>query len=254
MNSIKHCYNRIATQWNERYENPVMRYRQQQEEIIISQYIKKGKILDLGCGTGKTIPFLKKFSHNVIGIDISKQMLRQAKTHDVKLYCTESTNLPLKDKSIDTIISLYGPLQHTNNPKVVLTEIKRVLKENGIIILSLENRKGFLPFMRRLFKGEYGKIRTLKLYKKKKVNFKKNIGVTLYYYTPKELYQLFKESKLKIITIRGVFFLLPPVFGKKEKELSFLQKILITLDKILLYIRPLNKYTTYLYVIAKHAQ
>ncbi len=49
---------------------------------ILTDFIKGNKALDFGCGTGRSTRFLQKLNFDVIGIDISKEMLNKAREFD----------------------------------------------------------------------------------------------------------------------------------------------------------------------------
>ena len=98
------------------------------------------EILDLGCGTGRFSQGLAaRFDANVLGIDPSMKMLRQAQVNragDRRVLhaggCAEA--IPLRANSIDMIfISMV--FHHFNDPELVAQECKRVLREHGHICL-----------------------------------------------------------------------------------------------------------------------
>src|SRR5574341_1320733 len=49
---------------------------------IISKHVGGNKALDFGCGTGRSTRFLRKLGFDVVGVDISKQMLKNARELD----------------------------------------------------------------------------------------------------------------------------------------------------------------------------
>lgn len=95
---------------------------------------KEGLILDLGCGTG----FITEKLGNAIGVDYSFGMLELC-PNDLIAVCADISNLPFKDSSFDFVFSLTA-LQDLNDCKSAVLEIKRVLKPNGRILLSVLNK------------------------------------------------------------------------------------------------------------------
>jgi len=61
---------------------------------------KKGKILDLGCGEGRFLPY------SDVGIDFSIGMIKRAKKKGKSLICASVLNLPFKSKSFDVAFSV----------------------------------------------------------------------------------------------------------------------------------------------------
>jgi SAM-dependent methyltransferase len=49
---------------------------------IISEHVVGGKAIDFGCGTGRSTRFLKKLGFNVVGVDISEDMVKKARELD----------------------------------------------------------------------------------------------------------------------------------------------------------------------------
>jgi len=97
------------------------------KQIISScKLLKQDFIVELGCGKGA----LKEIHPNYIGIDVSMFALRKYLTGK-KVIQADIQNLPLKDKSIDFIISIAA-IEHVPNPEKVFSEIDRVLKKERI--------------------------------------------------------------------------------------------------------------------------
>jgi ubiquinone/menaquinone biosynthesis C-methylase UbiE len=100
--------------------------------IIDLLKITNEKVLDVGCGTA----FYSYLFKDYTGIDNSKGMLDQSKSNVIH---GEAENLPFKDKSFDTVISITAIQNFTNMEKAV-QEIKRVAK-NKIAISILKKSK-----------------------------------------------------------------------------------------------------------------
>lgn len=100
------------------------------------------KVLDVGTGVGFFIEVLQEslsgFS-SIIGIDTKKEVLDKAieKYEDkrIKFMCMDGENLEFDSNSMD-IISISNTLHHLPNKEKVLSEMKRVLKPKGIIIIN----------------------------------------------------------------------------------------------------------------------
>jgi len=96
------------------------------------------KILDVGCGTGETLCFLKDLfpKSKLFGVDSSSLAIKYTKQKGHKNITKSLANkLPFKDNSFDAILFL-DVLEHISNDQVVITEAKRVLKKNGSIIIT----------------------------------------------------------------------------------------------------------------------
>lgn len=105
---------------------------------FIERYSAKGRVLDVGAGTGKILSDLKRKKWQVFGIDGEKEALFWAKKRGIKLKFLdlEKERLPFKDNYFDLVLSL-DTLEHLKNEGGPLKEIKRVLKPKGIVLITV---------------------------------------------------------------------------------------------------------------------
>ena len=92
-------------------------------------------ILDIGCGNGRNLNYKNKI---MIGNDLSFQQLKQCSNKNFITQC-DMLNLPFKDNSFDAILSIasFHHLSDIDSRHKCLLEIKRILKPNGKILLSV---------------------------------------------------------------------------------------------------------------------
>lgn len=141
-------YSAIAKGYNSLYIDEQMKKFENVRGLIND----KSLILDLGCGTG----FISEKLGNAVGIDYSIEMLKLC-PKNLRAVCADACNLPFKDESFDCVFSLTV-MQDINNIKQAVAEIKRVLKPNGKIILSVLNKKR-IEKIRALLKKEFKNLR-----------------------------------------------------------------------------------------------
>ncbi len=106
---------------------------------------KNAKVLDLGCGIGLTMSILAQEYKNCIGCDISKHSITATRSllaksglrRKVCLY--DGQRLPFRTGTFDVVTSLEV-IEHADNPKVMLSEIARVLKKDGILVITTANK------------------------------------------------------------------------------------------------------------------
>jgi ubiquinone/menaquinone biosynthesis C-methylase UbiE len=104
-------------------------------------YIKDKKVLDIACGTGYGLAFLKSTAKSVTGVDVDAVAAKQALSEcdaKARVLLGDGTNLPFIDESFDVVTS-FETLEHLFERKLFLSELKRVLKPNGLLILSTPN-------------------------------------------------------------------------------------------------------------------
>lgn len=115
---------------------------------------KEASVLDVGCGTGLLFEYVANKAEAIVGLDISRETLLQAKRHakkfaNVHLILADSDNVPLKEDVFSHVFALTL-IQNTPNPFKTLNEIKRVSKENAVIIVTGLKKKFPIKAFKRL--------------------------------------------------------------------------------------------------------
>lgn len=111
--------------------------------------------VDVGCSTGFTAAALADAGAAVIGLDIDVPGLRYASERfggSISFLCADGSALPFPDRSIDIVVfnHIY---EHVVDADAVMSEIRRVLRPDGVAYLGLGNRLGVvephyrLPFL-----------------------------------------------------------------------------------------------------------
>jgi len=109
--------------------------------VFALPYVKGKTVLDIACGTGYGLSFLKSEAQSVIGVDVDFQAIREAKKEcgeRSSVLLGDGTKLPLADESFDVVTS-FETLEHLHQRSLFLSELNRSLKRDGILILSTPN-------------------------------------------------------------------------------------------------------------------
>lgn len=98
---------------------------------------QKCKLLDIACGTGYGSEILRSANNNVIGMDISENAISYAKKNFPGRYETgDIQNLQFSDNYFDGIVC-FETIEHVDDDDKAIIELKRVLKVNGVLIISI---------------------------------------------------------------------------------------------------------------------
>lgn len=120
-----------------------------------TQFVAGKNVLDIASGEGYGSDILAKTANSVIGIDISDDAVNCAKNKYIKenleFMQGSIAKIPLDDNCVDVIIS-FETIEHVNEElqNAFMAEAKRVLKADGILIMSTPNR----PIYTELFNQE----------------------------------------------------------------------------------------------------
>lgn len=131
----------------------------------------KGKVLDIGCNDGTIAIRIKNKVDDIVGIDVSKKLVDIVVSRGIKAFVADAEDLSvLYRQKFDTVI-IFETLEHLFNPSKCLAEIKKVLKENGRLLLTVPSVYGFIAQMLELKAKIEGKDAPIHhLYTKQKIN------------------------------------------------------------------------------------
>jgi ubiquinone/menaquinone biosynthesis C-methylase UbiE len=154
------------------------------------------KFLDFGCGVGGTSILASNDGFEVYSFDIDKKSIFFSKEikdrYEIRFLLANGEKHPFKDKVFDVVYSCHV-LEHVSNDFNALNEIYRVLKDDGIFILSVPN------------------IYNLSSQFKKKLGYKKPFVAPTHLreYDESELRNKLKDSGFHVILSKRSGFLLP---------------------------------------------
>lgn len=95
----------------------------------------RGRLLDIGGGTGRVASALLKDVDEVVVADVSMGMLRQTPRSALKPVCSHSESLPFPDNFFERII-MVDALHHVIDQPASAHEMFRVLKPGGRIVIE----------------------------------------------------------------------------------------------------------------------
>jgi len=211
-NNEERIYNEI---WSSKIRNDTLNKIYNNLRIFEAiKYLDKGKrILDIGCSKGELGLLVREKFEEIYGVDISEFALKIAEKNGVitQKVNLNYENLPYENNFFDAIVCL-DVIEHIINPFHLLAEIKRVLKPQGVLILTTPNFRKIKNILYLLVIGKFPKTST-------DASFWD--GGHLHYFTFKDIKWLLKCHGFSIVS-KGYIF-------TKEKYVIFkffLEKLL----------------------------
>jgi len=153
---------------------------------IALDFVKNKIVVDIACGEGYGSSILSKIANQVIGIDIDENTIFEAKSkyknQNLSFLVGRADSIPVDAKSVDIVVS-YETLEHHDKHDEMYSEIKRILKNDGILIISTPDKRYYSdiknrvnPFhIKELYLNEFREL-TSKFFKNVTIYFQKSIN------------------------------------------------------------------------------
>ena len=190
-------------------------------DTITEYLVMKGDILDCGCGTGIVAKEVGKLGHQVIGIDDDHATIEFAKSgnlqENVNFIEIDATGYYNEENCFDAIIC-SEVLEHLPNPNSLIQLVFKILKANGVFIVTVPNGKGPRElFVTRpiLWLRKHGgiawklilKIKQVLGYNGKSVQSKAENMDHLHFFTMKDLKKIADNNGFKIVKLKKTNFI-----------------------------------------------
>jgi len=123
--------------------NPLFNYLEKNKTDYINDHLKApGNILEIGAGKGRFVRALRKKEYNAFGIEPSQRSFNLSKNSAsgfvYNCMLDQITKIPELNTKFSFIV-LWHVLEHIENPKLILNEIRDHLTENGFVLIGVPN-------------------------------------------------------------------------------------------------------------------
>lgn len=112
-------------------------YRKYWVYPVLCEYLR-GRVLDVGCGIGDFLSFRR----DTIGVDINPYSVDYCAGLGLDARIMSNDRLPFPNSYFDGVV-LDNVLEHLSDPTVLISEVRRVLCNNGSLIIGVPGRKGY---------------------------------------------------------------------------------------------------------------
>jgi 2-polyprenyl-3-methyl-5-hydroxy-6-metoxy-1,4-benzoquinol methylase len=142
-----------------------------------------GRILDIGAGSGSFLACMKALGWDVYGVDVNPNAAERARCLGVRMFQGEVEEAAFPDRFFD-VITLRAVLEHVHHPVETLGEVRRILKDQGMVYIVVPNIAS-LSFW--IFGGFWYGL---------------DLPRHLYAYSPKAMRRLAERTGFKILSVR----------------------------------------------------
>ena len=123
--------------WADKWDDDMIRKEDIISIILDNAHIKEGiKVLDVACGTGVLFEdYIKRGAH-VLGIDLSSEMVKVAKSKfpDIDVLCGDVEEIDF-DETFD-VIHIYNAFPHFPSPYSLINHLSKYVKKGGYLSVS----------------------------------------------------------------------------------------------------------------------
>jgi SAM-dependent methyltransferase len=105
--------------------------------------LARGKrVLDLGCNNGYGTEIVARHAARITGVDVSPRSIEAARARcpSLEFHLVDGKALPFPDASFDAVVS-FQVIEHIDDPRPYLAEIRRVLAPGGFVMFTTPNRE-----------------------------------------------------------------------------------------------------------------
>ena len=144
-------------------------------------------VLDIGSGTGEFLSALKKSGWKTLGLEPNEKA-RQFAAHEYKLKVGNPTQIAEEKNNSWDVITMWHVLEHVHRLDEMIHQLKRILKENGTLVIAVPNVTSF----------------DADLYKKEWAAF--DVPRHLYHFSKQHIQMLFEKVEMKVVKIYPMYF------------------------------------------------
>lgn len=140
--NTQNSYDRVAADYAEKFKDELSKkpFDCRMLDRLVETIGTRETICDLGCGAGHIASYLKDKGANACGIDLSSEMVKQARRLNPDIDFEQGTMLDLNGVADDSFggVAAFYSIIHVGRESVIdaLREIKRVLRPKGMLLLT----------------------------------------------------------------------------------------------------------------------
>jgi SAM-dependent methyltransferase len=131
-------YGRENVRFNPLFERLVRWFRLRRARVIASRE-KAGRVLDVGCGRGVTLAYLRELGFTPHGVELSDAAAWHAREKlGIPVYVGPLAQAPYPDGHFRAIV-FWHSLEHMLDPKAALEKARAMLEPGGLLVVAVPN-------------------------------------------------------------------------------------------------------------------
>lgn len=165
----------------------VRKYTHSKKVKLVTKFTNGKSILDIGCGSGELLHLFKENSWETLGVEPNQSAREFANaTYNISVLDeNELSTIPSQSKDV---ITLWHVLEHVSGLNERVSELKRILKKDGVIFVAVPNRISFDAEYYGKFWAAY------------------DVPRHLYHFSPETMKKLLEKYKFTVINILPMKF------------------------------------------------
>jgi SAM-dependent methyltransferase len=189
----------------------------------------QGSVLVDGSGVGMYLSRLVPISGFAVGFDIDPPRVQDSRVYTPNVFCAAGEQIPLPESSFDLVLS-HEVLEHVQDDHKAISEMVRVLKPGGRIVLFCPNRGYPFETHGHYWKGKYhfGNTPLINWLPRP---LRDKLAPHVRVYTRKDLSRLFDGISVKFIEQRTIFGAYDNIIERHPSHGKLLRSVLQFLEK-----------------------
>lgn len=184
------------------HPNPLIRWfvwQRIRRALALTEGLPSKDVLDFGSGSGVLLPPLASRAETVYAVDLNVGLITKAvqayRLENIQVIQNSAVAIPLPAESVDLIYALEV-LEHISNLDRVVSELARVCRVGGYLVVSVPTENIFYKIGRLLsgFEGEYHRISYQKILKEVGQHFVWLGGSKLFAYLPLYILAVYRKE------------------------------------------------------------
>lgn len=119
-----------------------------EKSYVLNNVPTNSRVLDVGCGDGRNIQTILQKTKNIIGIDTDKYIIKEVQEkfkniNTIEIKEGDASKIPLDSSSVDVITLLVVLMNLDQSKQLFFNEAARVLKKDGVLIVSTYSEHAF---------------------------------------------------------------------------------------------------------------